>query len=312
MADVKDKFEKGIEKPRIEKRLDFRVQSGITSTKKQQFEHGEFEQETEPHVSKVVVDTDLLSGATSERRERFEKGDLENRVEKTTTTVDIPLQSGVASEKKAKFERGDFDDHEHVQKQQVEQIPSGMATEKKQKFESGQVGNDLTLMNQRENLAKSTIEPGIAQAKRDEFMSKISSDTIQWTSDKYINIDTLEHGSATSKRKEFESLATSEFKATDKTKIEVQPGLASNIKEQYLSTVTTDSTINRDKDQQISPQIIVASGLTKERANVFENPDSDTVVSKDSKDFDNLKEVICIISSTYEFFLLSTDIWSYV
>ncbi|CAF0868930.1 unnamed protein product, partial [Didymodactylos carnosus] len=348
MADVKDKFEKGIEeKPKAEKRLDVRVQSGMASTKKQQFEHGEFEQEIEPkpskttvdvellsgaaserrtkfergefeqevesHISKVVVDTDLLSGAASERRERFEKGELENRIEKTTTIdipfqsgaaserkakfekgefeqeiephvakvkVDVDLLSGAASEKKAKFERGEFDDHEHVQKHQVEPVPSGLATEKKQKFESGQVDNDVTLVNQRENLAQATIEPGNAQAKREEFMSKITSDTAQQrTGDKYIDMNTLEQGSATSKRKGFESLATSEFKATDKTKVEVEPGFASNLKEQYLSTVTSDSTSAKDKDQQLTPQAVVASGLAKERANVFENPD-DTAVKR--------------------------------
>ena len=62
---LKDKFEKGLvdDKPRAEKRLDVRVQSGLASSKKHAFEQGEFEQETESHISKVQIDTDLVAGS---------------------------------------------------------------------------------------------------------------------------------------------------------------------------------------------------------------------------------------------------------
>ena len=113
MAEVKDKFEKGLvdsEKPRIEKRLDVRVQSGLATSKKQAFEQGEYEQEIERHVNKVEIDADLVAGLASAKKQAFEQQKLETDINATKTIViDRDAFVGAATEKRAKFEKGDFD-----------------------------------------------------------------------------------------------------------------------------------------------------------------------------------------------------------
>jgi hypothetical protein len=238
MAEVKDKFEKGlvdVNKPRVEKRLDVRVQSGLTSSKKQAFEQGEYEQDTGPFVNKNQIETDLVvAGLTSSKKQAFEQ-QVENEINNINKT---PI-TDVATEKKAKFESGQISD-----RPRASVCPDEIAN---------------------------IVGAGLAQAKRSELLSKIDAEQqIQRSSDRFIDIDT-EQGLATTRRDQLASLANSEFKPTEKY-IDVTAGLASTIKEQYIADASR-STISRPSVTTVD----IESGLTKNRTIAFEKPDELTV-----------------------------------
>jgi hypothetical protein len=277
MAEVKDKFEKGLvdsDKPRAEKRLDVRVQSGLASSKKHAFEQGEFEQEIEPHISKVQIDTDLVAGSTSAKKQAYEQQQLENEGNLTKTVViDHDVLAGATTEKKAKFEKGEFDhDYHELGSNRVQadaDLLLGATTDKKAKFESGQVSDRATTPTRRDEVA-SMVETGNAQAKRSELLSKIDAEQqVQRSGDRHIDIDP-EQGIATARREQLASLANTEYKATEKH-IDVTTGLASSIKEQYMADTSKAPTTTK------TTPVSVESGLAKSRATVFENPDETTV-----------------------------------
>jgi hypothetical protein len=244
MAEVKDKFEKGlvdVNKPRVEKRLDVRVQSGLTSSKKQAFEQGEYEQDTGPFVNKNQIETDLVvAGLTSSKKQAFEQ-QVENEINNINKTpiTEYDALAGVATEKKAKFESGQISD-----RPRASVCPDEIAN---------------------------IVGAGLAQAKRSELLSKIDAEQqIQRSSDRFIDIDT-EQGLATTRRDQLASLANSEFKPTEKY-IDVTAGLASTIKEQYIADASR-STISRPSVTTVD----IESGLTKNRTIAFEKPDELTV-----------------------------------
>jgi len=276
MAEVKDKFEKGLvdsDKPRAEKRLDVRVQSGLASSKKHAFEQGEFEQEIEPHISKVQIDTDLVAGSTSAKKQAYEQQQLENEGNLTKTVViDHDVLAGATTEKKAKFEKGEFDhDYHELGSNRVQadaDLLLGATTDKKAKFESGQVSDRATTPTRRDEVA-AMVETGNAQAKRSELLSKIDAEQqVQRSGDRHIDIDP-EQGIATARREQLASLANTEFKPTEKH-IDVTTGL-NTIKEQYMADTSKAPTTTK------TTPVSVESGLAKSRATVFENPDETTV-----------------------------------
>ncbi len=277
MAEVKDKFEKGLvdDKPRGEKRLDVRVQSGLASSKKQAFEQGEFEQEIEPHVSKVQIDTDLVAGSTSAKKQAYEQQQIENDGNLTKTVViDRDALAGAATENKAKFEKGEFDHDYHEFGSNRVQVDAdllvGAATERKAKFESGQVSDRSTTPTRRDEIS-ALVETGHAQTKRSELLSKIDADQqVQRSGDRHIDIDP-EQGLATSRREQLASLANSEFKSSEKH-FDVTTGLTTTIKEQYMAD-TSKTSITKPTAAPVS----VESGLAKNRATAFENPDETAV-----------------------------------
>ncbi|CAF0923977.1 unnamed protein product [Adineta steineri] len=243
MAEVKDKFEKGLidsNKPRVEKRLDVRVQSGLTSSKKQAFEQGEFEQETEPHFNKIQIETDLVAGLTSSKKQAFQQQQMENETNTMNKTIITERDAlvGVATAKKAKFESGQLSDHPRISI-----CPDEIAN---------------------------IVGAGLAQAKRSELLSKIDAEQqIQRSSDRFIDIDT-EQGLATTRRDQLASLANSEFKSTEKS-IDVTAGLATAIKEQYIADASKATS-------KISvPMDDIQSGMTKNRTTAFEKLDETTV-----------------------------------
>ena len=279
MAEKKDKFEKGLldsDKPRPEKRLDVRVQSGLASSKKQAFEQGEFAQEVEPHVSKVQIETDLVAGLASAKKQAFEQHQVENESHLTKTViVDREAMAGAASEKKAKFEKGEFDQdfHEHGSNrvQADADLLVGATTDKKAKFENGQVSDRATTPTRRDELLKS-VESGLAHAKRSEILSKMESEQqVIRSGDRYVDID-REQPSAKDRREQLEQLAQSEYKSTEKH-IDVTTGLASTIKEQYMADASKAPTM-----KPTATPVDVESGLAKSRATVFENPDDSAAV----------------------------------
>ncbi|CAF1028400.1 unnamed protein product [Adineta steineri] len=243
MAEVKDKFEKGLidsNKPRVEKRLDVRVQSGLTSSKKQAFEQGEFEQETEPHFNKIQIETDLVAGLTSSKKQAFQQQQMENETNTMNKTIITERDAlvGVATAKKAKFESGQLSD-----RPRISICPDEIAT---------------------------IVGAGLAQAKRSELLSKIDAEQqIQRSSDRFIDID-AEQGLATTRRDQLASLANSEFKSTEKS-IDVTAGLATAIKEQYIADASKATS-------KISvPMDDIQSGMTKNRTTAFEKLDETTV-----------------------------------
>jgi hypothetical protein len=288
MAEVKDKFEKGLvdDKPRAEKRLDVRVQSGLASSKKQAFEHGEFEQEVESHISKVQIDTDLVAGLTSAKKQAFEQQQNENDANVTKTVIiDRDALAGATTEKKAKFEKGEFDHDYHElglnRVQADSDLLVGAAADRKAKFESGQVSDRPVTPTRRDEIS-TLVETGHAQAKRSEILSKIDAEQqVQRSGDRHIDIDT-EQGLATSRREQLASLANTEFKSTDKH-IDVTTGLAT-IKEQYIADTSKTSTT-----KTTVPPVSVESGLAKSRATVFENPD-ETAIKRTVEIDDELRE----------------------
>jgi hypothetical protein len=147
---------------------------------------------------------------------------------------------------------------------------AGVATEKKAKFENGSISD-----RPRASLCADEIAiflgTGLAQAKRSELLSKIDAEQqVQRAADRSIDIDT-EQGLATARRDQFASLANSEFKSTEKY-IDVTAGLANIIKEQYIAdaskTITMKTAVSTED---------IESGLTKNRAIVFEKFDETTV-----------------------------------
>lgn len=285
MAEVKDKFEKGLvdsDKPRPEKRLDVRVQSGLASSKKHAFEQGEFEQEVEPHVSKVQIETDLVAGFAAAKKQAFEQQVDNDANQPKTVVIDRDSMAGGAAEKKAIFEKGEVDhDYHEMAANRVQadaNLLLGATTDKKAKFESGQVSERATTPTRRDEVA-AMVESGHAHAKRSEILSKIESEQqVLRSGDRHIDIDT-EQGIASTRRDQLASIAQSEFKSTDKH-IDVTSGLASSIKEQYIADA--GKAANTSKTTPIS----VESGLTKNRTTAFENPDETTV---------NLEEYLCPI-----------------
>ena len=284
MAEVKDKFEKGLvdsDKPRAEKRLDVRVQSGLASSKRQAFEQGEFEQETEPHVSRVEIEADLVAGFAAAKKQAFEDKHLETDVNlPKTVVIDRDGLAGGAAEKKAMFEKGESDhDYHEMAASRVQadaNLLLGATTDKKAKFESGQVSERATTPTRRDEVA-AMVESGHAQAKRSEILSKIESEQqVQRSGDRNIDIDT-EQGLASTRREQLASIAQSEFKSTEKH-IDVTTGLASTIKEQYIADAS--KTASTSKTTPVS----VESGLAKSRATAFENPDEATVNVEQSID----------------------------
>jgi hypothetical protein len=277
MAEVKDKFEKGLvdsDKPRAEKRLDVRVQSGLASSKKQAFEQGEFEQEIEPHVSKVQIDTELVAGLTSAKKQAFEQQPSEYDGHLTKTVVDRDALAGAATEQKAKFEKGDFDHDYHEFGSNRVQADAGLlvgaTTDKKARFESGQMSDRATTPTRRDEMS-SLVETGNAQAKRSELLSKIDAEQqVQRSGDQHIDI-APEQGLATTRREQLASLANTEFKSTEKH-IDVISGSASTMKEQYMAD-TSKTSITKPTAAPVS----VESGLTKSRTTAFENPDETAI-----------------------------------
>jgi hypothetical protein len=247
MAEVKDKFEKGLidnNKVRTEKRLDVRVQSGLTSSKKQAFEQGEFEQAIEQHVSKIDIEKGLIEGLTSAKKQAFERRqsmDYDSTTANKIILIERDALAGVATEKKAKFENGSLSDHPRMSLC-ADEIAAFVGT-------------------------------GLAQAKRSELLSKIDAEQqIQRAADRSIDMDT-EQGIAIARREQLASLANSGFKSTEKY-IDVAAGLTNTIKEQYIAdaskTITTKTTV---------PTEDIESGLTKNRATVFKKFDETTVSS---------------------------------
>ena len=262
MAEVKDKFEKGlvdVNKPRAEKRLDFRVQSGLTSSKKQAFEQGEFEQEVESHINKIQIETDLVAGLTSSKKQVFEQQQQQHMENDANQ-----MNKAIIMERDALI---------------------GVTMEKKAKFESGELAADRPKISGRPDEIETIVGSGLAQAKRSEILSKIEYEQqVQRSTDRVIDIDT-EQGLAIARREQLASLANSEFKSTEKH-IDVTAGLATAIKEQYIAdaskvatTVTKAPVVTND----------IESGLTKNRAIVFEKPDETTVSSVGEKRCTHLK-----------------------
>ncbi|CAF3382955.1 unnamed protein product [Rotaria sp. Silwood1] len=246
MAEVKDKFEKGlvdVNKPRIEKRLDVRVQTGLTSSKKQAFEQGEFEQEIESHISKTPIETDLVAGLTSSKKQVFEQQQINNEMNMINKT--------------------NFIEHD---------VLAGVATETKAKFENGQISDSPRISTCSDEIA-SIVGTGLAQAKLSEFLSKIDAEQQNQRSvNRNIDID-AEQGLAIARRDQFASLANSEFKPTEKY-IDVTAGLTNIIKEQYIADASKATTTTSKIE---IPAVDIESGLTKNRAIVFEKPDETTV-----------------------------------
>ena len=278
MAEVKDKFEKGLvdaDKPRSEKRLDVRVQSGLASSKKQAFEQGEYEQEVEPHMGKVQIDADLVAGLTSSKKHAFEQHQLENESNQPkTVVVDRESMAGAATGQKAKFEKGGSDhDYHELGSNRVQadaDLLMGATTDKKARFESGQMSDRATTPTRRDEILNN-VESGLAQAKRSELMSKFDAEQqVQRSGDRHVDID-REQGLATSRRDQLEQLANTEFKSTEKH-IDVTSGLASTIKEQYMADTSKTS-----NSKTTTTPVAVESGLAKSRATAFENPDEASV-----------------------------------
>lgn len=274
MSEVKDKFEKGLvdaEKPRAEKRLDVRVQSGLASSKKLAFEQGEFEQEVDPHVGKVQIDADLVAGLASSKKQAFEQQHLENESSRTRSVViDREVLAGAASDRKALFEKGESDHDYHGQGSNRVQADAellvGAATDKKARFESGQASDRATTPTRRDDIL-TAVEAGSAQAKRSELMSKFDAEQqIQRSGDRNVDMD-REQGSTNARRDQLASLANSEFKSTEKH-IDVTSGHANTIKEQYMADTSKTTAA-----KAAGPAVDVESGLAKSRATVFENPD---------------------------------------
>jgi hypothetical protein len=244
MAEVKDKFEKGLvdlNRPRMEKRLDVRVQTGLTSSKKQAFEQGEFEQEMTSHINKIEIETDLIAGVTSSKKQVFEKQQsMDNEYSTMNKTILIERDA-----------------------------LAGVATETKAKFESRQI-SDRPRMSLCADEIATFVGTGLAQAKRSELLSKIDAEQqIQRSADRSINID-AEQGLAIARRDQLASLANSEFKPTEKY-IDVTAGLASTIREQYIADASKTTT------KTVVPTNDIESGLAKNRATVFEKFDESTV-----------------------------------
>ncbi|CAF1350462.1 unnamed protein product [Rotaria magnacalcarata] len=246
MAEVKDKFEKGLvdaNKPRVEKRLDIRVQSGLTSSKKQAFEQGEFEQETESNKIKIPIETDIVAGVTSLTKQVFEQQQQQQINNETNLNKTIIIERDALN---------------------------GVATEKKAQFENGQISDSPKSLKYSDEIANIT-GTGFAQAKLSEFLSKIDSEQQnQRSPSRQIDMDT-EQGLAIARCQQFALLMNSEFKPAEKN-IDVTAGLASIIKEQYIADASKSTTT---KSAMLTDDI--ESGLAKNRAIVFQKQDETTI-----------------------------------
>lgn len=276
MAEVKDRFEKGLvdaNKPRVEKRLDFRVQNGLASSKKLAFEQGEFEQDVESHIEKVQIETDLVAGLTSAKKQAFKQQQIDNEknLKNKAVVLDHDVLAGAAKEKMAIFEKGDFDqEHRSSRVPADAELLAGAATERKAKFESGEVSDWSNTSNHTDDIA-TIAGTGLAQAKRSELLSKIDAEQqVQRSADRAIDMD-AEQGLATTRRDQLASLANSEFKSTEKH-IDVAAGSTSTIKEQYMADTSKTLAASSSK-----ASMDVESGLTKSRTTAFEKPDETTV-----------------------------------
>ena len=242
MAEVKDKFEKGlvdINKPRIEKRLDVRVQNGLASSKKQAFEQGEFEQEIERRASKMQIEIDLVAGLASLQKQLFER----QQIDRESNTVN----------------KTNFIEHDAL---------AGVATETKAKFESGEILDRPKTQIYSDEIA-TIVGTGLTQAKLSELLSKIDAEQQdQYSVRQSIDIDP-EQGLAIARREQFASLANSDFKPTEKN-IDVTVGLANTIKEQYMADISKET-------KPTIPTIDIESGLTRNRAILFEKSDEISV-----------------------------------
>lgn len=245
MAEVKDKFEKGLidaNKPRLEKRLDVRVQSGLTSSKKQAFEQGEFERETTSAGNKLDIEKDLIAGLTSSKKLAFEKQqslDYDNQVGNKATLLERNALAGVATGTKAKFENGQVSDRPRL---------SICADE-----------------------IATFLGSGLAQAKRSEILSKIDAEQqVQRGVNRSIDLD-AEQGIASARRDQLASLANNEYRPTERF-IDVTAGLANSIKEQYIADASRST-----RPRTSIPTDDIESGLAKNLATVFEKFDEATV-----------------------------------
>ncbi|CAF4166681.1 unnamed protein product [Rotaria socialis] len=248
MAEVKDKFEKGLvdaNKPRAEKRLDIRVQSGLTSSKKQAFEQGEFEQETESNKIKIPIETDIIAGVTSLTKQVFEQQQQQQINNETNLNKTIIIERDALN---------------------------GVATETKAKFENGQISDSPKSLKYSDEIANIT-GTGFAQAKLSEFLSKVDSEQQnQRSPGRQIDMDT-EQGLAIARCQQFALLMNSEFKSAEKN-IDVTAGLASIIKEQYIADASKPTT-TKSASAMLTDDI--ESGLAKNRAIVFQKQDETTV-----------------------------------
>ncbi|CAF4783997.1 unnamed protein product [Rotaria socialis] len=248
MAEVKDKFEKGLvdaNKPRVEKRLDIRVQSGLTSSKKQAFEQGEFEQETESNKIKIPIETDIIAGVTSLTKQVFEQQQQQQINNETNLNKTIIIERDALN---------------------------GVATETKAKFENGQISDSPKSLKYSDEIANIT-GTGFAQAKLSEFLSKVDSEQQnQRSPGRQIDMDT-EQGLAIARCQQFALLMNSEFKSAEKN-IDVTAGLASIIKEQYIADASKPTT-TKSASAMLTDDI--ESGLAKNRAIVFQKQDETTV-----------------------------------
>ncbi|CAF0835595.1 unnamed protein product [Rotaria sordida] len=211
MAEVKDKFEKGLvdsDKPREEKRLDVRVQSGLASSKKQAFEQGEFEQEVESRINKVQIDTDLVAGVASSKKHAFEQGEFEQEVESRNNKVQIDkdLVAGVASSKKHAFEQGEFEQEveSRVNKVQIDKdLVAGLTSAKKQAFQQ-QIENDAnlskTVIIDRDAMVGAATEKKamFEKGELDQDYHELGSNRVQADADLLV-------GAATDRKAKFES-----------------------------------------------------------------------------------------------------------
>ncbi|CAF1025026.1 unnamed protein product [Rotaria sordida] len=211
MAEVKDKFEKGLvdsDKPREEKRLDVRVQSGLASSKKQAFEQGEFEQEVESRINKVQIDTDLVAGVASSKKHAFEQGEFEQEVESRNNKVQIDkdLVAGVASSKKHAFEQGEFEQEVESRNNKVQidkDLVAGLTSAKKQAFQQ-QIENDAnlskTVIIDRDAMVGAATEKKamFEKGELDQDYHELGSNRVQADADLLV-------GAATDRKAKFES-----------------------------------------------------------------------------------------------------------
>lgn len=240
MAEVKDKFEKGLidsNKVRVEKRLDIRVQNGLASSKKQAFEQGLVEQETENQKNKSLIECELIAGLASTNKKVFEQQQNESNQRRKSSLIEHELLLSAAREKKAQYENV--------------------------------LNQDRTKISNGTQEIATIAGTGLAQAKRDELLSKIDGETNQRSSTKPTDID-AEQGLATARRDQLASLINSEFKAQEKI-IDVTAGLTNVIKEQYIADANRSLNVSSSKPTDIE------TGLAKNLATVFEKQDESNV-----------------------------------
>ncbi|CAF2397323.1 unnamed protein product [Rotaria sp. Silwood2] len=261
MAEVKDKFEKGVmdsDKPRAEKRLDVRVQSGLASSKKQAFEQGEFEQEIEPHVSKVQIDTDLVAGLASSKKQAFEQGEFEQEIRPHANKVqiDTDLVAGSTSAKKQAFEQGEFEQETrpHANKVQIDtDLAAGSTSAKKQAFQQ-QLENDAnltkTVIIDRDALVGAATDKKAMFEKGDfdQDYHELGSGRVQADADLLV-------GATTDKKAKFESGQLSDRPITptrlDEMSTIVETGLAQTKRSELLSKMEAEQHVQRSGDRHI-------------------------------------------------------------